>query len=284
LKTRDNILNIYSFIKNKKGLSACLPARGAKAGGNAQAGLSMVEILVAASIFFVLFTAVAATYAVGINLQYRTELGTSAELIGQFLLEYFTSNFPLAIVREGSYVFMGNLPYPEGAYAYLNSTYPDQAINREALTSDDWVKIYDKAHEQGSFFYERYFKSELAPHPLYFPYIFMIDGFTSLPLNTTVSDLNKMFESPDKTNQTILFKENPIRIEINSFPPFFIAQSPELLYQLIVRESTFVPSNPPSSPPLPPNEERFYEVTIEVRWSLKGKPPQTYEIKTLVPY
>ncbi len=276
MKTRDNILNIFSFIKNKK-------------------GLSIVEILVAASIFFVLFTAVAATYAVGINLQYRSELSTSAELIGQFMLEYFTSNHPLSIVRTTDYSYLGNLPYPEGAYEYLNETYPNQVKTRNELEDDDFEAIYDNAASKGSRVHERYYRSEWAPHPLYFPYIFMIDGFTKLPPGFSVEDeegkinLNTIFPETVKFNKFEYIDSQGnnkyyYQIFINSFPPFLIAHSPDLRYRLTVREGTFNPTYPVSTWPIPV-EEIFYEVTIEVEWYVKGRAEANkYEIKNLVPY
>ncbi|MBT9131311.1 MAG: hypothetical protein DDT41_01616 [candidate division WS2 bacterium] len=236
----------------------------------------MVEILVAASIFFVLFTAVATTFALGINLQYRTELGTSAEFIAQFLLEYFSSIGPHVIlgqpvnilvpttsIEKSLSLMVLNLPYPEGAYKVLTNN------TGTASTHGIWAAAGNSTPP--AFVLDRFYRSEKAPHPQFFPNIFMIDGFASLPPGTNLTALNDMFPP------TIRFKSVPatppyFQIVINSFPPFKIAASPQLQYWIEVREITHSPNI----------KNRLYEITITVEWKIQDRDFR-YQIRGLVP-
>ncbi len=256
--------------------------------GKITGGFTLVEIIVSVTIFFVIFTGIASIYTVGIALETRTELGTSAEYIAQFLLEYFMAAGPHNILYKpgtpdpqgGIYKPMvPNLPPPEGGYKVLElngATYEE--------IQDHIDEIYDYAanasnfpDNQPRFKMGELFISEVAPYGALFPNIFTIEGFDSLPAGLAgenadekLLNLNNLFPA------TINFSETSdgsgiYRVIINSFPPFRIMESPDLNYQLVVTGTQL--------------SVNIYEynVTIIVNWRIKGN-QQTYEVKGTTTY
>lgn len=231
----------------------------------------------------VLFAAVATTYVIGIGLQYRTELGTSAEYIAQFLLEYYMSQDLNGIMLYPSVggaktpLDVLNLPYPLGAYEFFDDNFAlidktptngkldPEEIEAVIIYNDETKRViehaYDFADLKGGieiFIQEpniktlTRFTSEKTPHPKYFPNIFTLDEIEHLPINTNLTALNQIFP------ETIRFTPDGefFTITINSFPPFLIAAFSDLKYQVEVEKDTW-------------NNSDIFHLRITVQWKLK---------------